>query len=473
MSDLSDQTAGPPAAEHPGEGRGLFGAILWRGPVFEATADAAWLQAMLDAEAALAWAQADIGLLRPEAARLIEGQCRAERFGPEGIAALGRAAASGGNPVIPLVQALVAAVETSEAGVTAREAGAAVHRGATSQDIIDTAAMIVSRHALLAIEATWAAAAGRGAALAVEHRGLVMAGRTLAQQAAPISFGFKAAGWLVGLVSARRQLETVRAYVLAAQLGGAVGTLSAYGEHAASLLGAFARRLDLVEPVMAWHTERTRMAQLAGALAATAGVVNKVATDLVLLSQTEVGEVHDRAEGRGGSSAMPHKRNPIAAISARACAMTVPGCVVTLFSAMGHEHERAAGAWHAEWRALSEGLRSVGSAAAWLEDALDQVDVEPAAMAANLQRTHGLLQAEAVAAALTPVLGRAAAHAQVEQAARSALTRNIPFGMVLAEQPSIGGVLDPAILQGLVDPAAGMGAADVFIDRALADHQRA
>lgn len=449
------------------EERGLFGSVLWRGGAFEATTEDAWLQAMLDAEAALGWAQADLGLLPEPAAQTIARCCRADNLAPDAIAEIGRGAAAGGNPVIPLVRYLVAFINADPDGTDG--AADAVHRGATSQDIIDTAAMLVSRDAVIAIAADLDKAVARVAGLAHEHRHTVMVGRTLGQHAELITFGFKAAGWLSGLGAARRQLAALHGpadAVFAAQLGGPVGTLSAYGDRGPELLEAFARRLDLAAPEMAWHTERSRIGRLAGALGVTAGVVAKIATDVVLLSQNEIAEVSDAQEGRGGSSSMPHKRNPIAAVSARAAAQTVPGSVATLLGAMAQEHERAAGAWHAEWLPLMAALRATGSAVAWVRDALEHLEIDAAAMAARARTSAELLQAPALAVALTPELGAVPAHDLVRAAAQEAVTRHIPLRMVLAEDPTIAGVLDGATLDAVFSAPPSIGVnAEHFIDR--------
>ena len=343
---------------------------------------------------------------------------------------------------------------------------------------MDTAAMLVSRNAVAAMAADLDGAAARCVALVTDHRHTVMVGRTLGQHAELITFGFKAAGWLSGLGAARRQLAALHATnpadsadsadsVFAAQLGGPVGTLSAFGGHGPELLEAFARRLDLAVPAMAWHSERSRIGRLAGALGVTAGVVAKVATDLVLLAQSEVAEVSDAEEGRGGSSSMPHKRNPVAAISARAAAQTVPGSVATLLGAMAHEHERAAGAWHAEWLPLVAALRATGSAVAWLRDALDHLEVDGDAMAARARTTVDLLEAPVLAAALTAALGAVAAHDRVRAALSQATARNMPLRMVLAEDDAIAGMLvSVKPVSTLPPPAAGPG--DQFIDPVLA-----
>jgi 3-carboxy-cis,cis-muconate cycloisomerase len=298
----------------------------------------------------------------------------------------------------------------------------------------------------------------------------VMAGRTLMQQALPIAFGLKAAGWLVGLDEAAARLAEVRRTRLAAQLGGAAGTLASLDAAGPEVLGHFADELALDEPLLAWHTIRTRPAELAGALGSAAGVIAKVGRDVVLMAQTEVGEVREGVPGRGGSSTLPHKRNPVAAISAVAAAMRAPGLVAALLGAMAHEHERAAGPWHAEWRPFSELLEAVGAASAWLRDCLEHLEIDAERMRANLDLTHGALLAERVTTALAPALGRHAAHELVRDAAQAAFLSERPLGDVLAERDDVTEHVGRDDLARLLDPAEYLGATDELISRALRAH---
>jgi 3-carboxy-cis,cis-muconate cycloisomerase len=260
-----------------------------------------------------------------------------------------------------------------------------VHRGATSQDIIDTATMLVARDALSALLVVVDTAGDAAARLASEHRQTVMAGRTLLQQALPTTFGAKAAAWLSGLDDAAQLVASVRDRRLAVQLGGGAGTLAALHPHGSQVVALLAEELRLGVPEMPWHTNRSRIGVLAGALGVTAGALAKPARDVTLMAQTEVGEVREGVAGRGGSSAMPHKRNPVAAITTLANTAQAPGLVATILTAAaGHEHERAAGAWHAEWHPLRELFIAVGSAGAWLADCLTHLEVDPDPMRANL-----------------------------------------------------------------------------------------
>ena len=450
-----------PSEPSAASGGGLFGGVLARGRVAAEVSDAAWLRAMLDVEAALARAQARAGLLSDaDAGAIAAAAADPGRFDAD---AIGAEAAPSGNPVVPLVKALTDAVEGTAAGH--------VHAGATSQDVLDSAAMLVAHRALGPHLEDLDAAADAPAALAEEHATTVMAGRTLLQQAPPVTFGLKAATWLTGLDEAAARLHEVRRTRLAVQFGGAAGTLASTGEAGPEVLAHLADELGLAEPVLPWHTIRTRPADLAGALGAAAGVIAKAGRDVVLLAQTEVGEIREGVPGRGGSSTLPHKRNPVAAISAVAAATRAPGLVATLLGAMAHEHERAAGPWHAEWRPFSDLLETVGSAAAWLRDCLEHLEVDAARMRANLGLTHGALLAERVTTALAGDLGRHAAHEVVQAAAREAFASNRPLADVLAATEEVSARLDPAEIARLLDPAGYLGATDELIRRALRAHR--
>ena len=346
----------------------LFGGIYARGAVAAQVSDHAWLQAMLDVEAALARACAAEGLIPGLAAEDITAACRADRFD---LAQLGADAADSATPVVALVKALRAAVSEP-----AREH---VHVGATSQDISDTAMMLVARRALMPLLADASAAADATAELARAHRDTPMIGRTLLQEAMPITFGLRAAGWLTGLDEGARRLASVDETELAVQMGGPVGA------RAPAVAARVAAELGLVAPVMPWQAIRLRPVALACALGAFSGVLAKIARDVTLLAQQEAGEVQEGGGSeRGGSSAMAHKRNPVAAVSVLACAKRVPGLVATALAAMEQEHERAAGAWQAEWGTQTELLRLTGSATAWARDLLENLIVHPDLMQANL-----------------------------------------------------------------------------------------
>ncbi len=436
----------------------LFGPLFVPEKIRGLVGGRAWLQAMLDAEGALAIAGARASLVPAEAAEAIAACCDADRFDPEQIGREGRAA---GNPVPPLVRELTAAVP--------RGAGRYVHKGATSQDIVDTAAMLVARRTLDRILAETDATAAACARLADDHRRTIMAGRTLLQQALPITFGLKAAGWLVAIIEARGRLLAVRESRLAVQLGGASGTLASLGSSGLQVLREFARELKLAEPVVPWHTARLRVAELGGALALNAGVMHKLALDVSLMAQTEVAEVAEPAAGgRGGSSTLPHKRNPVGATLATACARRVPPLANTLQDAMAQEHERAAGAWHAEWQALSDALALTGGAVAHTREVVEGLKVYPGAMRHNLEAGGGVLLAENVATVLSGRLGRLGAHELVEAASRRALDSGRPLREKLLEEPGVCEHLSPEEIDAALDPASYLGSAEEFVARALA-----
>ncbi|HJQ47364.1 MAG TPA: 3-carboxy-cis,cis-muconate cycloisomerase [Amycolatopsis sp.] len=435
----------------------LFDAVLAAGAVRDEVSDAAWLRALLDVEAALAGAEADAGLVPREHADRVAEVCREGYFD---IAEIGAKAVGVGNPAAPLVRELTAKV--------GGDAARCVHFGATSQDVMDTAAMLLATRAREALLEDLDAAADRAAALAREHVSTVQSGRTLLQQALPVTFGLTAAGWLSGL---DRAAERLRAQRFAAQLGGASGTLASLGEHGPGVLAAFSRRLELAEPALPWHTERSRIGELAGALGELCGVVGGIARTITLLAQTEVGEVTEVAEGSGGSSTMPHKRNPVAAIAAQAAAQQAPGLVATLLAAMTQEHQRAAGAWHAEWRPLTELFRSTGSAVHWLRTSLDRLRVDADRMRANLDLTGGAVLSERVTTEIAPAIGRLAAHDAVTVCTKRALAGEGPLVDLLAQDPLVGQHLSRDRIAKLLDPADYLGSAGVFVTRALAQRE--
>lgn len=430
----------------------------------EAVSGRTWLQAMLDVERALAVAEARIGLIPAAAAEAIASRCDASReagfFDPEEIAHKGRAA---GNPVPPLVRALTEAVaEVSE------DAARRVHKGATSQDIMDTAAMLVTQRALDLILAEADGISAACAMLAETHRDTLMPARTLLQQALPTTFGLKAAGWLVSVLEARRRLLDVRTSGLAAQLGGAAGTLASLGGSGVSVLEEFARELDLAEPTVPWHTDRTRVAEVGGALSLFAGVLGKIALDVILMSQTEVGEVAEPAgEGRGGSSTLPHKRNPVLCVTTAASARRVQDLSHTLQAAMVGEHERAAGSWHSEWEALCDALALTGGAAAAIREVTEGLEVHPERMRENLDETGGMILAENVTTVAAEHLGRLKAHDLVKVASHRALDEGKPLREELLEDAELGEALSAEEIDAALDPARYLGSAREFVDRAL------
>lgn len=450
--------AGPTEPPAPDFDAGLLDPLRAGSPAEAATGDAAFLRALLDAEAALVRAQAALGAAPAEAARAVtDAAADPYRFDARSIALRAR---GGGNPVIPLVADLTAA---------AGEWGAHVHRGATSQDILDTAAMLVAVRTLGEVLADLARTEAALAALAAAHRDTPMPGRTLTQHAVPTTFGLKAAGWRALVLDARDRLLAVRDG-LPAQLGGAAGTLAAFADggttDAAALPAAYARELGLATPLVPWHTLRTPVADLAGVLAFTTGALGKIAADVLLLSRTEIAEL---AEGAGGgSSAMPHKANPVRATLVAAAARRSPHLAASLYACLPAEDERPAGAWHAEWEPLRELLRLTGGAAHHAAALAEGLRVDAAAMRAHLDLTGGLLVSERLSVVLTPLLGRARARALLTELAARTRTEGRALADLLAEAaagdvPELAG-LD---LAELTDPTRATGLAGHLTDRAL------
>jgi 3-carboxy-cis,cis-muconate cycloisomerase len=432
----------------------LFVPIFVPPHVRDTVSSRAWLQAMLDAERALALAEAAVGVVPADAAEAIAACCDASRFDVEQIAAEGRRV---GNPAEPLVRALV-----DEAG----DAGRYVHWGATSQDVLDTAAMLVARDALEVLGEELGGVATACAELARAHRETPMAARTLLQQAVPTTFGLVAASWLDAVLEVRRLIGAIRSEGLAAQLGGAGGTLAALGADGAAVARAFAEKLDLPEAPLPWHANRVRVSELASALDVTAGALGKIALDVTLLSQTEVGEVAER--GGGGSSAMPQKRNPVGAVLTTSCARSAHAHASLLTAGLAQEHQRAVGGWQAEWLALSGALAFTGGAAASLREALEHLEVRPERMARNLQLTDGLVLSERVAYLLAPHIGRPEAQRLVGEAAARAEAAGRSLAAALADDETVTEHLDAAELERAMDPAGYLGSAAELIGRALA-----
>jgi 3-carboxy-cis,cis-muconate cycloisomerase len=429
-----------------------FGPLFVPEELLGAVSGRAWLEAMLEFESALARAEAQTGIVPPEAAAAIAEQCRADPFDFDDLLRRGR---SVGSPPEPLVRALREAVGGDAAGY--------VHWGATSQDVMDTASMLVARRALDLILAELDGVTGALAELAEAHRSTPMAARTLLQQAIPTTFGLKAAGWLVAVLEARHCLDAVRRERLAVQFGGAAGTLAAVEEHGPALLSRLAEDLGLAEPVLPWHTNRVRIAELGAALATTSGVLAKVSLDVVLLAQTEVDEA--REEIGGGSSTLPHKHNPIESTLARACARLVDGYASVLMTGLEQEHERAAGAWHAEWEALSGALAYTGGAAHAVRRVVGSLQVDVERMRRNLGETDGLVLAERLSFALSARYGRAQGHDIVREATTRVAASGRSLADELREDERVG--LSDSELDALLDPATYLGSADAFVDRAL------
>jgi 3-carboxy-cis,cis-muconate cycloisomerase len=440
----------------------LFGGVFAHGVTAPEVDDATFAQAMVEVEVALLGALADLKLVPAEAAAELSDAFASGRLVLD-LDELGRATGEQGTPVPGLLRALRSQLSDP--------AAAHLHKGATSQDVIDTAMMLVSKRALAAIIADFASAADACAALVERHRDAIAPGRTLLQQALPVTFGLKAAHWLSGLDSALADLRGVREREPALQFGGAVGTLASLGDRGLEVSARLAERLQLPEPSLPWHTVRLRPVRIASALGATLGLLGKIGRDVVLLAQTEVAEVAESGgEGRGGSSTMPHKRNPVGAVALVACAQRAPGLVSTMLAAMPQEHERGAGAWQAEWETLLELLRLTGSGASIARELLAGLEVDPEKMRSDMDLTGGLVMSESVAAALASSLGRSDAQELIEKAARRSVDEDRGFRDVLLELPEVSQGLGPAALDAALDPAGYLGVTAELIDRALEAH---
>jgi 3-carboxy-cis,cis-muconate cycloisomerase len=425
--------------------------------------ETAILQTMLDVEVALAEACASVGLVPSRCLAAIKAAANASDYA---VAAIRKETARAGNAAIPLVRALTEKVAALDA-----EASHYVHLGATSQDVIDTAQVLALRAALPHIVAEIARAESAAARLARAHRDTPIAGRTWLQQATPTTFGVKAAGWLDALGRGRSSIEQRASEMFVLQFGGASGTLSALGPAARAVSEDLGRRLNLIVPDIPWHAHRDRQARLACALAVLTGTLGKIATDLALLGQTEVGEAVEK-HGTGGSSAMPHKHNPVSAAVALAAATRVPGLLASLLAGMLNAHERGLGGWQAEWDVMPELVVLVAGAARSIAGALDHLVVDPGRMAANLALTGGLSQSESVVAALTPHLGRPEAYRVVQAACDRAIADRRPLGEVLESDPTVSRVLSSDAIARCLMPGENLGDAGGMVDRVLATWRR-
>ena len=439
---------------------GLVDPLFSSAGVDAAVSDVAWLQAMLDFEAALAQAEADAGLVPAAVASEIAASCLAEFFD---VSEIGRQSVTAGNPAAPLVRALIDRMSA--------EAKKYVHLGATSQDVIDSAFSLMARHALEAILADIAVAASACATLVASHGRTLITARTLLQPATPTTFGFKAAGWLVSLDEARAILVRVRTERLAVQLGGAAGTLASLEGAGVDVARRVAARLGLAEPVLPWHTDRTRVAELAAALGIAVGVLGKIARDVVLLSQAEVAEAAEAEHGT--SSTLPQKRNPVRAVLILSAAQRAPGLVGTIFATMTQEHERAAGAWHAEWETVRALLRITGAASHHAGVLLGSLQVDKQRMAENLAADGGLVMAEHLALQLSRHVARSEARGLVQRCTEESLARKVAFGDVVRADPEIRSHLSEEQIAVALDPARYLGSVDALIARALNAHGEA
>jgi 3-carboxy-cis,cis-muconate cycloisomerase len=423
--------------------------------------DRATLQYMLDFEAALARAEAVAGIVPAASAEVIAGACVSETFD---LAALAEAATRSGNLAIPLVKAL-----TSEVAKTDKDAARYVHWGATSQDVIDTAAMLGLRAGIDALLDDISRAIKGFARLAQQHRNTPVVARTWLQHALPMPFGLKLAEYAAALHRSRGRLTHLKQQTLALQFGGAAGTLAALGDRGWHVAEKLSELLQLPLPEAPWHAHRDRIAEAASVLAIIAGTCGKIARDVQLLMQTDVAEAFEPSgEGRGGSSTMPHKRNPVAAASAVAAATMAPNLAATIFAAQVGDHERSAGPWHAEWPTLPSLMLVTSGGLAAIVDIAEGLEVDAARMRTNLDATGGLIMAEAVAFALAERVGKQEAHHLVEAASKQAVAEKTTLRTVLENDPAVSAHLGKEKIAQLLEPMAYQGVSQAMIDRLLA-----
>ncbi|MBX8488287.1 3-carboxy-cis,cis-muconate cycloisomerase [Pseudomonas cichorii] len=443
----------------------LFDAYFTQSLMREVFCDAGRVQGMLDFEAALARAQARVGLIPGDVVADIEQSCHAGLFDFDALAvAIGNA----GNSAIPLVKAL-----GKQIALRNPEAERYVHMGATSQDVMDTGLILQVRRAIELLERDLQELADALVVQAQRHAQTPLAGRTWLQQATPVTLGMKIAGWLGAVTRHRQRLEEIRPRLLCLQFGGASGSLAALGDQAFAVTEALADELQLSVPDQPWHTQRDRLVEFASLLGMIAGSLGKMGRDISLLMQTEVGEVFEpAAAGKGGSSTMPHKRNPVGAAVMIGAATRAPGLVATLFAAMPQEHERSLGLWHAEWETLPELCCLVSGSLQQALQVVPGLEVDESRMLANLDSTRGLVLAEAVSIELSRRIGRDAAHHLVEQNCRRAVQQGAHLRQVLGEDPQVTAHLSSVELDRLLDPAHYLGQARLWVERAVAEHTR-
>ena len=423
--------------------------------------DARTLQHMLDFETALARAEAATGVIPRAAVDAIAKASNAESFD---MADLAEAATRSGNLAIPLVKALTSAVARSNP-----EAARYVHWGATSQDVIDTAVMLTLRAGIDVLRVDLDRAVAGFAALARKHRNTAVVARTWLQHALPMPFGLKLAEYAAALHRSKLRLARLREETLALQFGGAAGTLAALGDKGLEVSEALARELKLPLPEAPWHTHRDRIAEAASVFAIIAGTCGKIARDVSLMMQTDVGEAFEPAgEGRGGSSTMPHKRNPVAAASALGAATMAPNLAATIFAAQVQDHERSAGPWHAEWPTLPALMLVTSGALAAIVDLAEGLEVDGARMRENLDATHGLIMAEAVTFALAEKIGKSDSHHLIEASSKKAAANKKHLRDVLTSDSKVTAKLSAEKIAALFEPTAYQGASQALIDRLLA-----
>jgi 3-carboxy-cis,cis-muconate cycloisomerase len=435
----------------------IYGSLFGTDEMRAVISDRAQLAAMLEVEAALARAEASLGILPRRAAEAITAAARIEVLSLDKIAA---STATVGYPVVELVAQLGRA-----AGA---EAARYVHLGATTQDIVDTAMVLQMRRGVAIIRRDLIATAHALADQAQRFRDTPMAGRSHLQHAVPITFGLKCATWAAPLANHVARIDQAAARVFVVQFGGAAGTLASLGSSGPAVATALARELDLAAPDLPWHATRDGLAEIAAILALICGSLSKFALDVVLLSQTEVSEVCEpHAEGAGSSSTMPQKRNPILSEYILAATRSVHALVPIVFSAMTQDHERSTGPWQSESLAIPQIFTLTAGALARAHKLAAGMIADPVRMRQNLDATHGLIMAEALATILTPAMGRAAAHHAFSRACDRARDEARALGNVIADDPELGRLLSREEMERAMDPASYLGSAGVFVDRVV------
>ncbi len=438
----------------------LINSLATTGPLAGLFADESVLQAMLDFEVALARAEGRLGIVPQETAEAIQKAAKVKAFD---IPSLAHDALRAGTPGIPLVNALTERVRTIDSA-----AARFVHWGATSQDIADTALTLLLKRAQPILTADLARLEDALRLLSEQHRHTVMLGRTLLQPAPPVTLGLKAAGWLGAIRRSRERLAAAFADALVVQFGGASGTLAALGGDGLAVGRAIAEELGLGFPDAPWHAHRDRLATLVAACGVLTGCLGKLARDISLLMQGEVGEAAEPSgPGRGGSSTMPNKRNPIACSVTLAAAHRVPGLVASFLSAMVQEHERGVGGWQAEWPTVAAVIQATGVAAASMAEATEGLEVGEPRMRANIDATRGAIFAERAMILLGKSLGRDAAHKLLEAATRRSIAEGRSLREVLSEMPEVTRILDGPTLRNLEAPEEYLGVADALRTRLL------
>jgi 3-carboxy-cis,cis-muconate cycloisomerase len=426
--------------------------------------DSNTIQRMLDVEAVLARALAVEDVIPQSALAAIVSSCRADLMD---LDALAKSVSSAGNVAVPLVKQLTAVVASTDA-----DAARYVHWGATSQDVIDSGRVLQLRDAIDLITTDLAELADTLASLAHQHRATIMMGRTWMQHAQPTTLGLKIAGWLDAIMRHQDRLQALRTRVCVLQFGGAAGTLASLGDSGLTVATALAKDLSLALPALPWHTHRDRMGEVATTFGLLTGTLGKIARDIALHAQTEIAELAEPlVQGRGGSSTMPHKRNPVACSAVLACAMRVPALVSTMLTAMLQEQERALGGWQAEWETLPEIASLTSAALNQLREVTSGLSVDAARMRSNIDITQGLIMAEAVSLALAQHVGRAVAHELIEEACHQAVASGRSLLEVLKSDPRMPEEFSSSHLESLFDPARYLGEAPAFVERVLVHHR--